>query len=88
MAVMPSTPKILKIFEPTKFPKEIAFSFLIMAIIEAASLGILVPIETTVTPIIRSLTPKSAASEVAPLMSNSDPPQSPNPPIAKNSAIC
>ena len=39
---MPITAKILKIFEPIKFPKEMAFSFFITATIEAANSGILV----------------------------------------------
>ena len=80
---MPITARMLKILEPTKFPKEMAFSFLIIAIIEAANSGILVPIETTVIPITRSLTPKSFANKVAPVIKNSEPPQRPIPPIAR-----
>ena len=57
IAVMPKTAKRLKILEPIKFPNEMAFSFLSIAMTEAANSGILVPTETTVTPIARSLTP-------------------------------
>ena len=51
MAVNPKTEAILKIFEPIKLPKEIAFSFFKAAIIEAASSGTLVPMAITVTDI-------------------------------------
>ena len=57
MAVIPKTLKILNMLEPIIFPIEISFSFLILAITEEANSGILVPIETTVTAITRSLTP-------------------------------
>ena len=55
--VIPSTASKLKILEPIRFPTEIAFSFFITAITEAANSGILVPTDTTVTPITLSLTP-------------------------------
>lgn len=42
--VNPKTEPILKIFEPIKFPSEIAFSCLAAAITEAANSGTLVPI--------------------------------------------
>ena len=85
--VMPNTAKTLKILDPIRFPREMAFSFLIMAIIDAANSGTLVPIETIVIPITRSVTPKSFAKVVAPFINNSEPPQSPNPPKAKNKTI-
>ena len=43
---------MLKMFEPNKFPSEMAFSFLMTAITEAANSGTLVPTETIVIPII------------------------------------
>ena len=43
-----------------------AFSLLMIAIIEAESSGILVPTETIVTLIIRSLTPRFSARVTAP----------------------
>ena len=49
--VIPNTDAILKILDPIRFPKEIAFSFLRAAITEAASSGTLVPIAITVTEI-------------------------------------
>ena len=58
MDVIPSTAKTLNIFEPIKFPIEIFFSFFNKAISEVASSGMLVPTDTTVIPIILSLTPK------------------------------
>ena len=56
MDVIPKTANILNTLDPIKFPREMAFSFLIMAMIEAVSSGTLVPTDTIVTPIIRSLT--------------------------------
>ena len=58
MDVIPSTAKTLNIFEPIKFPIEIFFSFFNKATSEVASSGMLVPTDTTVIPIILSLTPK------------------------------
>ena len=72
MEVIPRTAKILKILEPIRFPSEMAFSFLTIAIIDAANSGTLVPIETTVTAITRSVTPKSLAKVVAPFINNLD----------------
>ena len=77
---MPKTAKILKILDPSKFPREIAFSFFNTAITEAANSGTLVPTETIVIPITRSETPKNVAKPTAPEMSNSEPPQRPKPP--------
>lgn len=70
--VIPNTANRLKIFEPIKLPTEMAFSFLITAITDAANSGILVPTDTTVIPITRSLTPKDEASPTAPSISNSE----------------
>ena len=53
MEVIPKTAKMLKMFEPIRFPNEMAFSFFITAMMEADNSGILVPTETTVTAIIR-----------------------------------
>ena len=87
MEVIPRTARILKIFEPNKFPNEIAFSLFRAAIIEVANSGILVPKETIVTAITRSLTPNSCAKEVAPKTNNSEPTQRLKPPIIKKSTI-
>ena len=51
MAVSPKTDAILNIFDPMRFPREIAFSFLTAAITDAANSGTLVPIAITVTEI-------------------------------------
>ena len=80
IAVIPKTPKMLKMFEPNKFPRDMAFSFLMTAITEAANSGTLVPTETIVIPITRSETPKKVAKPTAPEINNSEPPQSPKPP--------
>ncbi len=45
IAVNPKTEAILKIFDPIKFPSEIAFSFLSAAMTEAANSGTLVPMQ-------------------------------------------
>ena len=63
--VNPKTDPILNIFEPIKFPIEIPFSFLAMAITEVANSGILVPIAITVTDITASLTPIELAKSTA-----------------------
>lgn len=65
-AVIPITARILKIFEPIKFPRDMAFSLLAIAMIEAESSGILVPIETTEILMILSLTPNFVANSTAP----------------------
>ena len=70
-------------FDPIKFPIEIAFSLLITAIIEAESSGILVPIEIILTLIILSETPLSKANATAPLISVSEPNHRLNPPASK-----
>ena len=57
MDVIPSTEPILKIFEPIRFPKEMAFSFLAAAMTDAANSGTLVPIAIMETEITASLTP-------------------------------
>ena len=71
--VTPKTDPILKILDPIRFPKEIAFSFLTAAITEAASSGTLVPIAIIVTPITASVTPSFIAISVAPLTNHSLP---------------
>ena len=58
-----------------------------MAIIDAVNSGILVPIETIVTAITRSVTSYSKAKAVAPFINNSEPPYSPNPPKTKNKTV-
>ena len=78
--VNPITAIKLKILDPIRFPIEMAFSLLITAMIEADNSGILVPIDTTVILITRSLTPKLLASEIAPFTRVSEPNHSPNPP--------
>ena len=55
--VNPNTDAILNIFDPIKFPIEIAFSPFKAAITDAANSGTLVPIAITVTDITASLTP-------------------------------
>jgi hypothetical protein len=57
-----------------------------MATRDAASSGILVPIEMMVIPIILSLTPNSVARFTDPKISNSDPAHSPIPPNNKNNS--
>ena len=47
IVVSPKTEPILKILDPIKFPIEIPFSFLAIAITDVASSGILVPIAIT-----------------------------------------
>ena len=84
MADIPKTPNILKIFEPITLPIAISDSFFNAAITEDVNSGILVPIETTVIAIIRSLTPKFLATFTAPLTNNSDPNQRAAPPKNKN----
>ena len=49
------------IFDPIKFPIEIPFSFLAIAITDVANSGILVPMAITVTEITASLTPIESA---------------------------
>ena len=78
--VIPKTAKILNMFEPIRLPKEIAFSFLIIAIMEAESSGILVPMEIIEIPITRSLTPIRDAKDTAPLTKVSDPNHKAKPP--------
>jgi hypothetical protein len=66
-----------------------AFSFLMIAITEAANSGTLVPTDTIVIPITRSDTPKKVAKPTAPEINNSDPPQSPKPPnTVYNKVLC
>ena len=69
--------------EPIKFPREIAFSFLMIAIMEADSSGILVPTEMIEILITRSLTPINEAKETAPLTKVSEPNHNANPPAIK-----
>lgn len=64
-------------------PIEMALSFLIEAIIEDANSGILVPTDTTVMATTRLLTPKLSAKLTAPFTNNSEPNQSPKPPIKR-----
>ena len=71
--VIPRTASKLNIFDPIRFPIEIAFSLFITAIIEAESSGILVPTDIILTLIILSETPLSKANATAPLMSVSEP---------------
>ena len=66
IAVTPNTEAILKILDPIKFPKEIAFSPFIAAITEAANSGTLVPIAIMVIEITPSLTPMLSAMSFAP----------------------
>ena len=73
MEVTPKTDPILKIFDPIRFPKEIAFSFLTAAMTDAASSGTLVPMAIIVTPITASLTPNISAISVAPFTNHSLP---------------
>lgn len=52
MAVIPNTEAILNMFDPIKFPSEMAFSPLMIDMMDAASSGTLVPtamIETEIT---------------------------------------
>ena len=57
--VIPKTEAMLNMFEPIKFPKEMAFSFLAAAITDAANSGTLVPMAIIDTEITASLTPIS-----------------------------
>ncbi len=86
-AVTPKTEAILKILEPIRFPKEMAFSFFNAAIIDAASSGILVPSAIILTEITRSLTLNLCAISIAPFTSHSEPSQSEKPPIASQIKI-
>ena len=81
--VIPRTAKTLKILDPSKFPKEILFSFLKTATIEVTSSGILVPTETIVIPIILSLIPKELARLIAPEINHSEPKYKKTPPKNK-----
>ena len=74
------TARMLNTLEPIKLPNDIAFSFLIIAIMEAESSGMLVPIDIIEIPIIRSLTPIREARETAPLTRVSDPNHKAKPP--------
>lgn len=65
-AVKPSIQNILKILLPTTFPIAISACFLSAATTEVASSGRLVPIATTVNPIIASLIPIFVARSTAP----------------------
>jgi hypothetical protein len=65
IVVNPKTEPILKILDPIKFPIEIPFSFLAIAITDVASSGILVPIAITETDITASLTPIDLAKSMA-----------------------
>ena len=60
--VTPKTEPILKILDPIKFPKEIAFSRFMAAITDAANSGMLVPTAITVTDITYSEIPKELAN--------------------------
>ena len=82
------TAKILKTLEPIRLPKEIAFSFLIIATIEADNSGILVPIEIIETLITRSLTSIKVAKETAPFTKVSDPSHSEKPPANRYIKVC
>ncbi len=73
MAVRPKTDAILKMLDPIKFPREMAFSCFTAAITDAASSGTLVPMATMVTEITRSLTPKDKARSLAPNTNHSLP---------------
>ena len=64
---------MLKIFEPIKLPTEIPFSFFAIAISDAASSGILVPIATMETEITASLIFICLAKLTAPLTRHSAP---------------
>jgi len=66
LLVIPSTRRVLNIFEPTMFPIAMSACFLYAAIPEAASSGSDVPIATIVSPIIDSESPKISAMCVAP----------------------
>ena len=83
-SVLTKTEAILKMFEPIRLPREMAFSFRATATRDAASSGILVPTEIIVIPITRLLIPNSVARLTAPSISNSDPAHSPVPPNTKN----
>lgn len=69
-AETPSTKKILKILEPTTLPIAISTFFFLTATIDVANSGSEVPIETMVSPITRSESPKDNAIEVALLTIN------------------
>ena len=69
----PKTEPILNIFDPIKFPIEIPFSFLAIAITDVANSGILVPIAITETEITASLTPIELAKSIALATSHSAP---------------
>ena len=69
-AVIPRIPSILKIFEPTTFPTAISDSFLYEARTTVISSGRLVPMATTVSPIIASLTPIDLATAIASAINN------------------
>src|SRR5690554_4388035 len=87
MAVIPRTEEILKILEPIRFPREIAFSCFRAAITEAASSGTLVPTATIVTEITRSLTPYERAISLAPNTNQTLPKDSAAPPISNQKKI-
>ena len=87
MAVSPKTEPMLKIFEPIRFPKEIAFSCFAAAITEAANSGTLVPIAINDIPITASLTPIEIAMSLAPITSQSLPKYSDKPPITNHIII-
>lgn len=87
MEVKPRTDPILKMFDPIKFPKEIAFSCFAAAITEAANSGTLVPMAIMVTPITASLTPSCVAISVAPRTNHSDPKYKAAAPIDNHKAI-
>lgn len=73
IADIPSITKIFIILEPTTFPTAISGFHLRAAIIEVASSGILVPIATTVSPIIACESQKLFAISTAPSTSNFPP---------------
>ena len=73
IAEVPSITKIFIIFEPTTFQTAISGFHLRAAIIEVASSGILVPIATTVSPMIACESQKLFAISTAPSTSNFPP---------------
>ena len=78
------TARILNTFDPIRFPIEMAFSLLRIAIIEADNSGMLVPTETIEILMMRSLTPIAVARETADLIRTSEPSHKKNTPAANN----